>query len=93
MVNGTKEVVINLVKTIKKRVDRLCLLDPDFNRADGDAIILGAVGAGQFIGGMGVVENRPRGATARAASEGEVEILTRASSSIRSPARPGPRAN
>ena len=46
MVNGTKEVVINLIKTITKRVDRLCLLDPDFNRADGDAILLGAVGAG-----------------------------------------------
>src|SRR6516165_8513994 len=34
------------------------------------------LGAGQFIGEMGVVENRPRSATARAASEVEVEILT-----------------
>src|ERR1700749_4013411 len=36
---------------------------------DGEAILLGTVGAGQFIGEMGVVENRPRSATARAASE------------------------
>src|SRR6516225_5419443 len=40
---------------------------------DGDPILLGA---GQFIGEMGVVENRPRNATARAASDVEVEILT-----------------
>ena len=43
---------------------------------DGDPILLGKVGAGQFIGEMGVIENRPRSATARAASEVEVEILT-----------------
>jgi CRP/FNR family cyclic AMP-dependent transcriptional regulator len=43
---------------------------------DGDPILLGTIGAGQFIGEMGVVENRPRNATARAASEVEVEILT-----------------
>src|ERR1700674_3317062 len=43
---------------------------------DGDPILLGTVGAGQFIGEMGVVENRPRSATARAASRVEVEILT-----------------
>jgi CRP/FNR family transcriptional regulator, cyclic AMP receptor protein len=43
---------------------------------DGEPILLGTVGAGQFIGEMGVVENRPRSATARAASEAEVEILT-----------------
>src|SRR5262249_41893851 len=43
---------------------------------DGDPILLGTVGAGQFIGEMGVVENRPRSATARAASAVEVEILT-----------------
>jgi CRP/FNR family transcriptional regulator, cyclic AMP receptor protein len=43
---------------------------------DGDPILLGTVGAGQFIGEMGVLENRPRSATARAASEVEVEILT-----------------
>ena len=43
---------------------------------DGDPILLGTVGAGQLIGEMGVVENRPRSATARATSEVEVEILT-----------------
>jgi CRP/FNR family transcriptional regulator, cyclic AMP receptor protein len=47
-----------------------------FRELDGEAILLGTVGAGQFIGEMGVVENRPRSATARAASEVEVEILT-----------------
>ena len=44
---------------------------------DGDPILLGTVGAGQFIGEMGVIENRRRSATVRAASEIEVEILTR----------------
>src|SRR5919204_6948274 len=43
---------------------------------DGDSILLGTVGAGQLIGEMGVVENRPRSATARATSEVDVEILT-----------------
>jgi len=43
---------------------------------DGDSILLGTVGAGQFMGEMGVVENRPRNATARAASDVEAEILT-----------------
>jgi CRP/FNR family cyclic AMP-dependent transcriptional regulator len=43
---------------------------------DGDPILLGTVRAGQFIGEMGVVENRRRNATARTASEVEVEILT-----------------
>src|SRR6516165_8869345 len=47
-----------------------------FRELDGDPILLGTVGAGQFIGEMGVVENRPRNATARAANEVEVEILT-----------------
>jgi hypothetical protein len=46
-----------------------------FRELNGEPILLGTVGAGQFIGEMGVVENRPRGATARAASEVEVEIL------------------
>ena len=41
---------------------------------DGDPILLGTVGAGQFIREMGVVENRPRSATARAASDVQVEI-------------------
>jgi hypothetical protein len=43
---------------------------------DGDPILLGTIDAGQFIGEMGVVENRPRNATARAATEVEVEILS-----------------
>ena len=43
---------------------------------DGELILLGTVGARQLIGEMGVVENRPRSATARATSEVEVEILT-----------------
>ena len=43
---------------------------------DGEPILLGTVGAGKFLGEMGVVENRSRSATARAASEVEVEILT-----------------
>jgi hypothetical protein len=47
-----------------------------FRELDSDPILLGTVGAGQFLGEMGVVENRPRSATARAASEVEVEILT-----------------
>ena len=42
---------------------------------DGDPILLGSVGPVQFIGEMGVLENRPRSATARAASEVEVEFL------------------
>ena len=47
-----------------------------FRELDSDLILLGTVGAGQFLGEMGVVENRPRSATARAANEVEVEILT-----------------
>ena len=43
---------------------------------DGEPILLGTVGAGEFLGEMGVVENRSRSATARAASEVEVEIFT-----------------
>src|SRR5256884_8722527 len=59
------------------RVFRLLSGSVDILRElDGDPILLGTVGAGQFIGEMGVVENRPRSATARAASEVEVEILT-----------------
>jgi CRP/FNR family transcriptional regulator, cyclic AMP receptor protein len=42
----------------------------------GEPILLGTVGAGQFIGEMGVLENRSRSATVRAANEVELEILT-----------------
>src|SRR5262245_26346339 len=47
-----------------------------FRELDGERILLGTVGAGQFRGEMGVVENRPRGAAARDTSEVEVEIFT-----------------
>jgi CRP/FNR family transcriptional regulator, cyclic AMP receptor protein len=43
---------------------------------DGDLILLGTVGAGQFVGEMGVVENRPRSATIRAATDVEAEFFT-----------------
>jgi CRP-like cAMP-binding protein len=49
-----------------------------FRELDGERILLGTVGAGEFIGEMGVVENRPRSATAQAASNIEVEILSSA---------------
>jgi CRP/FNR family transcriptional regulator, cyclic AMP receptor protein len=42
---------------------------------DGEPILLGAVGAGQFIGEMGVMENRPRSATVRATTEVEAEFF------------------
>jgi CRP-like cAMP-binding protein len=60
----------------------------------GDVILLGTVRAGQFIGEMGVVENRrQRSATLRAATDVEVESSPRPSSSIRSAARRGPLAS
>jgi len=43
---------------------------------NGYPILLGRVGVGQFVGEMGVIENRPRSATARAGSEVEAEVLT-----------------
>jgi CRP/FNR family transcriptional regulator, cyclic AMP receptor protein len=46
-------------------------------REVGDAsVLLGRVKGGEWLGEMGVVENRVRSATARAATDGEVEILT-----------------
>ena len=43
----------------------------------GQTVVMGAVGAGQFIGEMAAVERRPRhSATVRAASDVEVEVLT-----------------
>jgi CRP/FNR family transcriptional regulator, cyclic AMP receptor protein len=42
---------------------------------DGDVILLGRVGEGQFIGEMGVVENRPRSAPIQATSEVEAEFF------------------
>ena len=59
-----------------------------FREIDGEPILLGSVDAGQFIGEMGVVENRSRSATVRAASEvARSKSLRRPSSSIRSHAR------
>jgi len=42
------------------------------------AIVLGTVGEGQFVGEMGVIEQRPRGATVRAKDEVRVEMLSEA---------------
>jgi CRP-like cAMP-binding protein len=42
----------------------------------GTSILLGHVREGEWLGEMGVIENRSRSATARAATDGEVEILT-----------------
>ena len=40
-------------------------------------VLLGTAGPGQFIGEMGVLEARPRSATARAADQLEVELIER----------------
>jgi len=40
------------------------------------SVLLGHVRDGEWLGEMGVIENRSRSATARAAADGEVEILT-----------------
>src|SRR5919106_4695940 len=42
-----------------------------------DAIVLGMVRAGEFVGEMGVLEGRPRSATVRAASPVEAELIER----------------
>src|ERR1700750_2227233 len=47
-----------------------------FRELDGERILLGTVGAGEFIGEMGVGEDRPRSATAQAASNIELEVLS-----------------
>lgn len=39
-------------------------------------ILLGLVREGEWLGEMGVIENRSRSATARAAADGAVEVLT-----------------
>lgn len=46
-------------------------------RAGDDAIVLGTVQAGEFVGEMGVLEGRPRSATVRAASPLEAELIER----------------
>ena len=40
------------------------------------SVVLGQVRAGEWLGEMGVIENRNRSATARAATDGAVEVLT-----------------
>ncbi len=41
-----------------------------------DHVVIGHVGEGDWLGEMGVIENRPHGATARAASDCEIQALT-----------------
>ena len=64
-----------------------------FREVDGERILLGKVGVGKFIGEMGIVENRLRSATARAASEVEVEIFTPTQFFDQIAARRGPLAS
>jgi CRP-like cAMP-binding protein len=46
-------------------------------REVGDAsVVLGHAGAGEWLGEMGVIENRVRSATARAVTDGAAEVLT-----------------
>jgi CRP/FNR family transcriptional regulator, cyclic AMP receptor protein len=45
--------------------------------AGDDAIVLGQVHAGEFVGEMGVLEGQPRSATVRAASPVEAELIER----------------
>jgi hypothetical protein len=43
---------------------------------DGHVVLMGHVRAGEWLGETGVIENQPRSATARAASDGEIQALT-----------------
>ena len=45
--------------------------------AGDEAIVLGSVHAGEFVGEMGVLEGRPRSATVRAAAPVEAEVIER----------------
>jgi CRP-like cAMP-binding protein len=59
------------------RVLRVTSGEIEVLREVGEAsIVLGNVRQGEWLGEMGVIENRNRSATARAASDGAVEILT-----------------
>ena len=44
-------------------------------RTDGEEVVLGEVGAGEFVGEMGVIEGRPRGATVRAKSNVRLRLM------------------
>ncbi|MFO1070959.1 MAG: cyclic nucleotide-binding domain-containing protein [Geminicoccaceae bacterium] len=46
-------------------------------RIGSGSIVLGRVGPGEFVGEMGAIERRPRSATARAASDVTVHMLSR----------------
>ena len=41
-----------------------------------ESVVLGYVQGGEWVGEMGVMEHRPRSATARAVADGSAEILT-----------------
>ncbi|MFV1959900.1 MAG: cyclic nucleotide-binding domain-containing protein [Planctomycetota bacterium] len=60
----------------------VCLIragEVEVSKAMGEeAVVLGTVGEGQFVGEMGVIEQRPRGATVRAKDEVRVEMLSEA---------------
>lgn len=59
------------------RVLRIRAGEIEVNReAGGTSIPLGQVRDGEWLGEMGVIENRRRSATAQAATDGEAEILT-----------------
>ncbi len=47
-----------------------------FREVGAASVLLGRVGAGEWLGEMGIIENRARSATARAIADGEVEVLT-----------------
>ena len=49
-----------------------------FKQADEREFIIGSIDAGEFVGEMGVIENKPRGATVRAANEVTLEPIDRA---------------
>lgn len=44
-------------------------------QVDGQTLVLGTIGEGEFVGEMGVVESRVRSATVRAASDVTVEVI------------------
>jgi len=47
-------------------------------KTNGDEVVLGEVGAGEFVGEMGVVEGRARGATVRARSDVRLRLMNEA---------------
>jgi CRP-like cAMP-binding protein len=47
-------------------------------RTNGDEVVLGEVGAGEFVGEMGVIEGRMRGASVRAKSDVRLRLMSEA---------------